>query len=133
MTLIDTGPLVALLDRGELDHGRVVETLRTLSGRLATTWPVLTEAMYLVHRAGGWPGQQHLWELVLSERLDILDLSDVFPRMRVLMEKYQDTPMGLADASLVAAAERTGCHRVLTLDSDFRVYRIHDHVAFDLV
>lgn len=47
MTLIDTGPLVAMLDRGESDHARVVETLGSLSGRLATTWPVLTEAMYL--------------------------------------------------------------------------------------
>lgn len=133
MTLVDTGPLVALLDRGESDHARVVETLGGLSGRLVTTWPVLTEAMYLVHRAGGWMGQHHLWTLVLSERLEVLALTNVFQRLHTLMEKYQDTPMGLADASLVIAAELTGCHRVLTLDSDFKVYRIHDHTEFDLV
>jgi predicted nucleic acid-binding protein len=133
MTLIDTGPLVALLDRGEAEHARVVETLGVLSGRLVTTWPVLTEAMYLVYRAGGWTGQRHLWTLVLSERLEILALANGLERMHWLMDKYQDTPMGLADASLVAAAELTGCRRVMTLDSDFRVYRIHDHVEFDLV
>ena len=133
MTLIDTGPLVALLDRGEPEHARVVETLGVLSGRLVTTWPVLTEAMYLVYRAGGWMGQRHLWALVLSERLEILALTNGLERMHSLMDKYHDTPMGLADASLVAAAEVTGCRRVLTLDSDFRVYRIGDRVEFDLV
>ncbi|MDA8199033.1 MAG: PIN domain-containing protein [Thermaerobacter sp.] len=133
MTLIDTGPLVALLDRGEADHVRVAKTLGVLPGRLVTTWPVLTEAMYLMHRAGGWAGQHHLWALVLSERLEVVDLKEVVPRMHVLMAKYQDTPMGLADGSLVAAAEFTGCHRVFTLDSDFGVYRIHDPAAFDLV
>lgn len=78
-------------------------------------------------------GQRHLWTLVLSERLEVLALTKVVERMHALMGKYQDTPMGVADASLVAAAELTGCRRVLTLDSDFRVYRIHDHVEFDLV
>lgn len=133
MTLIDTGPLVALLDRGEPEHARVVETLGVLSGRLVTTWPVLTEAMHLVYRAGGWRGQRLLWTLVLSERLEVLPLANGLERMHWLMDKYQDTPMGLADASLVAAAELTGCRRVLTLDSDFRVYRIQDRLAFDLV
>jgi predicted nucleic acid-binding protein len=41
--------------------------------------------------------------------------------------------MDLADASLVAAAEGLELHRILTLDSDFRVYRINGRIAFDLV
>ena len=53
--------------------------------------------------------------------------------MRALMEKYVDRPMDLADASLVAAAETQRLHRVFTLDSDFRVYRINGTTAFDVV
>jgi uncharacterized protein len=54
-------------------------------------------------------------------------------RMRVLMEKYQDTPMDLADASLVVAAERLGLRRIFTLDSDFYIYRINDKDVFEIV
>ena len=53
--------------------------------------------------------------------------------MRVLMEKYADTPMDLADASLVAAAETQRLHRIFTLDSDFRVYRINGTNAFEVL
>lgn len=53
--------------------------------------------------------------------------------MKVLMEKYSDTPMDLADASLVAAAESQGLHRIFTLDDDFRVYRIKGTTAFEVV
>ena len=51
----------------------------------------------------------------------------------MLMEKYEDTPMDLADASLVAAAETLGLKRIFTLDSDFYVYRINDKDAFDVI
>lgn len=53
--------------------------------------------------------------------------------MRVLREKYKDTPMDLADASLVAAAEQLNLKRIFTLDSDFYVYRINDRDAFEVV
>ena len=48
------------------------------------------------------------------------------------MEKYQDIPMDLADASLVAAAESHNLRRIFTLDSDFYVYRLHDKDAFEV-
>ena len=51
----------------------------------------------------------------------------------MLMEKYQDVPMDLADASLVAAAERLKLNRIFTIDSDFYVYRIHDKDAFEVI
>lgn len=54
-------------------------------------------------------------------------------RMRILMEKYRVTLMDLADASLVAAAEDLELHRILTLDSDSRVYRINGILAFEVV
>lgn len=49
------------------------------------------------------------------------------------MEKYKDTPMDLADASLVVAAETLGLRRIFTLDSDFYVFRINDRDAFEVI
>jgi predicted nucleic acid-binding protein len=54
-------------------------------------------------------------------------------RMPALMEQYRDLPMDLADASLVALAEEQRLREVFTLDRDFRVYRLPDGHAFNLV
>nr|WP_317270313.1 PIN domain-containing protein [Arthrospira sp. PLM2.Bin9] len=49
------------------------------------------------------------------------------------MEKYQDLPMDLADASLLAVAESQNIKRIFTLDSDFYVYRLYDKDAFEVI
>jgi predicted nucleic acid-binding protein len=92
---------------------------------MLTTWPALTEAMYLLNQAFGCQGQARLWGLVERGVLQTLDISpDATVRMRLLMEQYRDLPMDLADASLVAVAEERGLDQVFTLDSDFHVYRL---------
>ena len=133
--LIDTGPLVALADRNDRNHVTCVGTAKLLpADPLVTTWPCFTEAMYLLFRAGGYPAQCRLWQLRSANSLVLLDLSasDV-DRIISLMDKYHDTPMDLADASLVATAERMGTKRVFTLDGDFRIYRLSDGSAFEIV
>jgi len=124
MILTDAGPLVALIDRGEPDHSRCRKTLRLLSGPMLTTWPVFTEAMYLLGDAAGWSGQEPLWRLVRRKDLQIAEgAAPTTERMAVLMARYRDLPMDLADASLVALAEERGLVRVFTLDRHFRAYR----------
>ena len=54
-------------------------------------------------------------------------------RMRQLMDQYSDTPMDLADASLVVTAEILRLSCIFTLDSDFYVYRINGVEAFTVV
>ncbi|WP_242541310.1 hypothetical protein [Phormidium pseudopriestleyi] len=56
-----------------------------------------------------------------------------YQRMKVLMEKYQDIPMDLANSSLVAVAESQKIKRIFTLDSDFYVYRLYDKDAFEVI
>ena len=125
MTLLDAGPAVALFDPSEVDHERCLDALGRLSGPLVTTWPVVTEAMYLLGRGRGWAGQKSLWELIVRKGVDIRIPADAEPsRTAVLMEKYADLPMDLADASLVALAEKIGSTSVFTLDDDFLVYRL---------
>jgi predicted nucleic acid-binding protein len=134
VTLSDAGPLVALIDADEADHETCVLALRTLVLPLVTTWPAFTEAMYLLGRAGGAAGQQALWSLLLSKRLDIAELSRrALERSATLMAKYADRPMDLADATLVALAEERGERRIFTLDGDFRVYRIHGRTRFEVI
>ncbi|HVC23300.1 MAG TPA: PIN domain nuclease [Candidatus Dormibacteraeota bacterium] len=134
MTLTDAGPLVALIDADEPDHDACLEALESLSLPLVTTWPAFTEAMYLVVRAGGAPGHRALWRLIDSRRLEIAELSaDAVKRSERLMDQYADTPMDLADATLVALAEEIRQRRIFTLDDDFDVYRLHGRQRFERV
>lgn len=135
MNLIDTGPLIAIIDQGQGEvHQRCVQTCQRLSGSLLTTWPCFTEAMYFLAELRGWSGQNILWQLCDRGALLIHNAEQAeCQRMKALMQKYQDTPMDLADASLVAVAEALNLKQIFTLDSDFYVYRINDKDAFDII
>ena len=134
MTLTDAGPLIALIDRGEPAHERCVAALATLRAPMVTTWPAFTEAMCLLGSAAGWLAQQALWRLVERGDLEIAPIEGpLLHRARALMEHYRDTPMDLADATLVALAEDRGYRRIFTLDSDFHVYRVGDRRGLTIV
>ena len=99
-----------------------------------TTWPCFTEAMYLAYEKGGWPMQKALWQLVRQGNLRIhLSGPQEEDRMVMLMEQYKDTPMDLADASLVAAAEILNTARIFTTDSDFYIYQLHGKQPFEVL
>lgn len=134
MILTDAGPLVAIIDAEEPDHEVCRAVLGQVELPLVTTWPAFTEAMYLLARAGGPAGREALWRLVVTHRLDVLDLSrSAVERSAKLMAAYADLPMDLADATLVALAEERGYRRVFTLDSDFQVYRLPGRRRFEVV
>jgi len=134
VTLTDTGPLVALVDADDDSHSACVSVLPRLARPLLTTWPCFTEAMYLVGSLGGFPAQDELWGYLED---GLVEIRESYPterrRMRVLMRQYRDTPMDLADASLVVTAEVLGVTRIFTIDTDFRVYRIHRKTPFEIV
>jgi predicted nucleic acid-binding protein len=134
MILTDAGPLVALVDKGEPDHAACVACLPSFTGPMVTTWPAFTEAMYLLGEAGGWRAQDMLWSMVQQGDLEIaVQGTDDYERMRVLMQKYRDLPMDLADASLVRLAEERRVRDIFTLDErDFRTYRVHGRQSFRL-
>jgi uncharacterized protein len=121
--LVDTGPLVALLDRSDPYHLTCQETLSSLDDSLVTVWPVVTEAMYMLRAY--WQAQDALWEMIDTGAVEILLLGkDDIARLRDLMRKYRDLPMDLANAALVRVAERERLRRIFTLDRrDFQIYR----------
>ena len=128
MILVDAGPLVALIDADDQHHAKCVAALQTIREPLATVWPAVTEAMYLLSDVSA--AQDILWEMIERGPLQLLPLyaSDV-PRMRELMRKYADRPMDMADAALMRAAEREGIRKIFTIDrQDFSVYRLHNRL-----
>jgi predicted nucleic acid-binding protein len=121
--LVDAGPLVALVNRGDTHHRRCVDALKTIRDPMLTVWPAVTEALFLVRDS--WPAQAALLEMIESRVVELLPLDeDDVPRITELMGKYRDLPMDLADAALVRVAERERLRHVFTLDQrDFRAYR----------
>jgi uncharacterized protein len=134
MTLTDTGPLVAILNPDDDQHDRCVRVLPGLRLPLLTTVSVMTEAMHFLARERGWKGQQTLLRMAASGKLRVAAFEEeALKRIETLMERYQDTPMDFADASLVALAEDRRLTQVFTIDSHFRAYRLADRRAFRVV
>ncbi len=90
MILVDTGPLIALIDAGQGEaHIRCVQAYQGLTGIMVTTWPCFTESMYFMSKLKGWRGQQILWEFLARKAL-VIHFADKteLNRMKFLMEKY---------------------------------------------
>jgi len=130
--LLDTGPLVALLDRSERNHERCVGFLESFAGRLVTTEAVLTEAIYLLRNVPSGPSA--CLRFVAQGGATVVPASmRAFERCIALMEKYSDVPMDFADAGLVALAEELGAPEVFTLDlRGFGAYRLADKRGFTI-
>jgi predicted nucleic acid-binding protein len=130
--VVDTGPLVAFFDRAERNHGWVVERIEELEAPLLVCEPVLTETMYLLARYA--LAQEALFELLQNGALNLaFEIKENVGALQKLMQKYRDTPMSLADACVVRMAEIHERHSVLTLDTDFTVYRKHGRIPLTLI
>jgi hypothetical protein len=123
MILLDAGPIVAFFDASDDYHGLCIDVLKDINEPLVTTWPVLTEAFYIL--GFSWKAQDNLWEFIMRDGIEILPLSaKLGARCRKLMEKYRDLPMDLADGTLVAISEYEKIEKIFTLDHrDFNIYR----------
>jgi predicted nucleic acid-binding protein len=128
--LLDTGPLVALLDSAERRHADCTATFSAWRGSVVTTEAVVTEAAYLLASAGA-DGSVAL-EFCLRGGAVVKAWTDArAERAGELMRKYRDIPMDYADASLVALAEELGTPNVFTLDlRGFNAYRWRTRRAF---
>jgi predicted nucleic acid-binding protein len=90
--------------------------------------------MYFLEGLGGWKSQKTLWEFLQRHGVELHTPNAVgVARIEDIMEKYSDTPMDLADASLVATAETRRLRQIFTLDADFRVYRAQDKEPFEVI
>lgn len=122
--VVDTGPLVALLNRRDRHHAWVRQVLDTVPPPIVTCEAVLSEACFLLRGLAG--GADALMALLASDvvRIDFRLNAEV-DAVRALMRKFASVPMSLADACLVRMSELDARATILTLDSDFGVYRRH--------
>ncbi len=120
--IVDTGPLVALLDSGEEDHLWAVEQSTKLPQPIFTCDAVLTETFFLISR--NQTSGRHLRNLLRNSKIISSFVSNEFlPRILDLMETYRNVPMSFADACLVCMVENNPGSVLFTLDRDFTVYR----------
>ncbi|HYV34885.1 MAG TPA: PIN domain-containing protein [Gemmataceae bacterium] len=135
MNLVDTGPLVALIDRHDGNHARCRAAAADLPDEpLLTTWPCFAEAMHLLHKAAGYSAQAALWKFYTDKQLFLHDqTAKEIDRMIYLMDKYKDAPMDLADASLIALAESKSMTKIFTLDSAFRFFRLANGIVLQVI
>jgi predicted nucleic acid-binding protein len=131
--LIDTGAILALLDRSDRWHGACVEAFRQLRLPLLTSEAVLTEVFHL---AGDSRAEMEAaWKFVRSGALVLGTIEDTeVTHLHGLMSRYWDRPMDFADATLVYLAKRESLSVILTVDqADFATYRIEGKRQFRMV
>ncbi|MBC7710113.1 MAG: PIN domain-containing protein [Rhizobacter sp.] len=122
-TLVDAGPLIALLNPRDQDHARCVAFLQSYTGSLITTWPVITEASHLLSPSIN--AQIALLKWIERGALEVRHIdAQAVQRIIIYTEKYRDRPMDLADASLVTLAIETRVTDIISIDSDFDIYRL---------
>jgi uncharacterized protein len=123
--IADTGFFLALASKSDRHHARATDAIRGLKEPLVTTWPVMTETCHLL---ASRVGHTSLMAFMSSAERGAFQLFALEARhlstVVVLMEKYRDLPMDLADASLVVLADELGSGRIFSTDTrDFKAYR----------
>lgn len=130
--LLDTGFIVARLDRSEQYHEQCLRVLDGPLVPLVTCEAVIVECCHLLRHINGAKGailenvEQGIFQIPFA-------LADRAREVSRLMRKYSDVPMDLADACLVDLATQLGTGRLLTLDSDFTIYRWGRNRPFELL
>jgi uncharacterized protein len=121
--VVDTGPLIAILDDQDAHHRACVEALTFLQSPLYTCWPVVTEAAWLLRHSPR--AVRRLLDSINTDFIELLPLAapEVRP-IAELLEKYRSIRPQLADAALVYLARREQIETIFTLDRrDFSIYR----------
>jgi uncharacterized protein len=131
--LLDTGPMVALFSEDDEHHQRCSDALTALIPPLATCWPVVTEAAWLLRTRPRclhqlFEGFDNGFFVLLT--LDATDL----PAIAALMKRYEDAGLQFADAALAHLAERENIRTVFTTDRrDFSIIRLKRNRALTLL
>jgi len=131
--LVDTGTILAMLDRNDVWHKACVDLYPTLDTPLLTTEAVLTEVFHLANRSR--VEMEVTWGFIRSGAVVIgaIENSEL-PEIHKLMSRYADRPMDFADATLVHLAKRESLSTVFTIDhADFATYRIEGRRGFRIV
>lgn len=130
--ILDTGPLVALLDARDRHHEWAVAQWGDIEPPLLTCESVISEACFLLDQTSA--GSAGIFEMLLRKAIALsFRLDEHVKEVHELRAKYSDVPMSVADASLVRMAEQFNRSAMLTLDTDFKIYRKHGRRVIPLI
>jgi len=121
-TLIDAGPLIALFNKNDKYHGKIKKFIMAYDGILTTSWPVITEVCHMLDFNINTQIDFLKWIKLGGLRIENIEPTEI-NRIIELSQKYSDIPMDLADASLVVISERSRIKEIITIDSDYYIYR----------
>jgi predicted nucleic acid-binding protein len=130
--LLDTGFIVALLDRSERHLKECATAIAEIEAPLLTCEAVVAEACYLLREVKN-AADAVLKNVETGTFLVPYRVSGKTAALRRLLKNYADVPMDFADACLVDMADEYQTGRILTLDRDFHIYRWGKNHPFDLV
>lgn len=120
--VIDTGPVVAFLNKSDQYHDWAVTQFSQLQPPFLTCESVVSEVCFLLRHTEN--GQQNVLKLLERELIQTtFKLESEISIIMRLIKKYKNIPMSLADACLVRMSEQITNSIICTLDSDFKVYR----------
>jgi predicted nucleic acid-binding protein len=120
--LLDTGVVVALLDRSERLHEACADAVQEIEAPLITCEAVIAESFYLLRNLVG--ASEAVIENVAAGIFQIpFQLSHEAAGLKQILRKYRDRKIDLADACLIRLADEFGTADILTLDQDFAIYR----------
>lgn len=130
--IIDTGVMVAYLNRREKYYEWAKEKLAKIAPPLITCEAVIAETCFLLSKTDG--GIEKLFELIETGHIIIpFHLESEIKNIKELITRYANVPMSLADACLVRMSEQYAESEVFTLDSDFRIYRKNKRQVIPLI
>jgi predicted nucleic acid-binding protein len=121
--LIDAGPLIALFDRDDNYHEKIIDFVKGKKFKFITTTAVITEVSHMLDFSVDVQILFFEWIMKEGVLLQEIQQRDV-TRIIELTKKYSDRPMDFADATLVITAEKTGIREIISIDSDFDIYRL---------
>jgi len=121
-TLIDAGPIIALFNKNDKYHKKIKNFLKEYDGKLTSTWPVVTEVSHMLDFNVKTQIDFLTWIRLGGVNIEAIENEDI-GRIIELSMKYSDLPMDLADASLVVLSEKLKIKEIITIDSDYYVYR----------
>jgi predicted nucleic acid-binding protein len=121
-TLIDAGPLIALFNKNDKYHEKIKEFIKNYKGLLTTSWPVITEVCHMLDFNINAQIDFLKWIKLGGLKVEDIETEEI-DKIIKLSEKYSDIPMDLADATLIIISERLGIKEIITIDSDYYIYR----------
>jgi len=130
--LIDSGPLVAFLDRRDHWHRWAARHFKNAAAPFLTCDAVLTESCFLLAEVPG--STRRLLELIERDVIrPVFAAGQEAVAILTLMDRYASVPMSFADACLVRMSELLLNATVFTTDSDFRIYRRNKRQAIPML